>query len=138
MELNEAKKIAEEVKQIVESATGAKLYLVGSIRRGSDVVKDIDFVTLEKYKEIVSLFIKDTFPNNRYKDMWIDVWYAEEDNLGAMIQYYTGSISHNLKLIKKAQALGFKYHRGIMRDKDGRRISFRAEKDLYEFLGERL
>lgn len=66
----------------------------------------------------------------------MDLRVVEPDAFGAALVYFTGSKAHNIRIRSLANRLGLTVNEyGVFRQKGGRRIAGREEKDVYRALG---
>lgn len=136
--------------------------ILGSLRRMTATIGDIDIAVVADNAfshEIVSYFT--AYPKSISTDnagekkasiivsagIRIDLRVQEEKDYGSMLQYFTGSKSHNIKLREFAMKNGYSLSEyGIkriqnyeFRIKNERQekdiIKFKEERDLYSFLG---
>lgn len=134
--------------------------VLGSLRRLQATIGDIDIAVqinshsleeekkLEKYKEIINYFVN--FPKKIKIDnagekkasiivepyIRVDLRIEEEESYGAMLQYFTGSKAHNIKLREYALKKGFSLSEyGIKDLKKNQLKKFFDEKGFYHFLG---
>ncbi len=128
---------------------------LGSLRRWVSTIGDIDLVAIateEHFSSVIEHFVK--FPgaakieaqgDNKASIILangrrIDLRVVEKGVYGSMIQYFTGSKAHNIKLRELALKKGYSISEYGIGDKSekgttGRSRTFASEKDFYEFLG---
>lgn len=128
-----------------------KIEALGSLRRMAPTIGDIDIAVVsdkDKYKNVIEWFTK--FPKAVkvenagetkasiivHPDVRVDLRLIEEERFGSMLQYFTGSKAHNIKLREYALKLGYSLSEyGIKRLSDGKMFTFSDEKEFYKFLG---
>ncbi len=144
-----------------------KVDALGSLRRLVSTIGDIDLAIqtqlenskMGNYKEIINHFIK--FPKTIKVEnagerkasiivapyIRVDLRIEKEESYGAMLQYFTGSKAHNIKLREYALKKGFSLSEyGIKKvpaqittnEKRKQKLKiyqFKNEKDFYNFLG---
>jgi len=152
MVLPYAFEIAEKiVAYLKESSTIIKAVPLGSLRRMMPTVGDIDIaVTTNKPKEAIEHFV--SYP---YKERiiekgsatasiltsgtkQIDLMAAPIEGFGALLQHFTGSKNHNVRLREYALKKGFSLsERGIkhLKEKNQKIKKFDSEEKLYNALG---
>jgi DNA polymerase (family 10) len=66
----------------------------------------------------------------------VDLLCVPEKSWGAALNYFTGSVSHNVELRALAKSKGLRVNEfGIFRRSDGKRVGGSDERDLYNLLG---
>jgi DNA polymerase (family 10) len=119
------------------------------LKTTSDVVKSkSDLVKPQIYKNLIDYFTQ--FPKTIKIDnagekkasiivspnIQIDLRIAERKNYGSMLQYFTGSKTHNIKLREYALKKGYSLSEyGIKDLKTKKLLEFEKEEDFYRFLG---
>jgi len=133
---------------------------LGSLRRLAPTIGDIDILIktqnspsdsegkIQGYKNLIDYFKK--FPKTIKVDnagekkasiivspnIQIDLRIAERKNYGSMLQYFTGSKTHNIKLREYALKKGYSLSEyGIKDLKTKKLLEFEKEEDFYRFLG---
>jgi len=142
-------------RRILEYLTMSKrikrIDALGSLRRMVSTIGDIDIAVMVKKEdadETVKYFVsypkKIAIDNSGDKkasiivhpSIRIDLRVQEEKTYGSMLQYFTGSKEHNIKLrefgLKKGYSLS---EYGIKELKTGKLHTFPNEKSFYSFLG---
>jgi DNA polymerase (family 10) len=128
---------------------GAHIELAGSIRRQADSVKDIDIVatttrpttlakSLSKLEQIerVSSAGRAGAKARTHSGMGVDLRIAAPDQLGNLLQHFTGSGAHNAALREAAVRVGLHVSEyGILDDATGKTVTCETEHDVYERLG---
>ena len=142
--------IAEEILGRLQKVAGIEnLSLAGSLRRGMETVGDIDilatssspeaairaFVELPRVEEVLmkgptkaSVIVDET--------VQVDLRIVDHRSFGTVIQYFTGSKEHNVKLRQVALSKGYSLSEySLTRVADGEELFFDREEDLYRHLG---
>lgn len=152
MSLPYAFSLAEEMMGYLKKMPEVKrVDALGSLRRMVATIGDIDLAVVandEDADKIIQHFIG--FPrvisvDNAGKkkasiivrpNIKIDLRIQEEKTYGSMLQYFTGSKSHNIRLREFALKKGLSLSEyGIKSVKKGNMFEFKDEESLYEFLG---
>jgi DNA polymerase/3'-5' exonuclease PolX len=122
MPFEEANGLAKELKDFFMK-NAFKVEIVGSIRRKRPIVNDLDFVVIPKmsfYNSLHSLngvsILRSGVKMTQliYKDVQIDIYYANEGNFEVLRLIRTGSAEHNKRLCTEAR------NRGMILHADGR------------------
>lgn len=165
MPLPYAFSIASEIVNYLKKHPKVKeVSVLGSLRRMLATIGDIDIAVKveeedfngEGYKEIIDYFIgypKAIRIDNAGKkkasiilspNIRVDLRVIEVSSYGAMVQYFTGSKIHNIKLREYGLAKGYslseygikKISRGKKREKNKAKVyRFSKEEEFYQFLG---
>jgi len=122
---------------------------LGSLRRFAPTVGDIDIlVKTNSDKKVIDYFVK--YPKAIRIDnagekkasiivspnIRVDLRVCDEKSYGAMLQYFTGSKNHNVKLREYALKKGYSLSEyGIKSIKTNDFFQFEKEEDFYQFLG---
>lgn len=149
MELPVADAIAQDViLHLKKLASVEAVDILGSLRRQVATIGDIDIaVVTRKPAEVIEHFI--TFPHQRlieqgptgaslllHNGRQVDLRIQKPDSYGAMLQYFTGSKNHNIKLRSYGLTLGKSLNEhGIKDVKTGSIRSFHTEEAFYRGLG---
>lgn len=148
MGLPVADAIAQDVMNFLKKQPAAeKVDVLGSLRRQVSTIGDIDIaVATKKPKEIIEHFLK--YPHQKIVEQGptgaslllnsgrqADLRVQEPGKYGAMLQYFTGSKNHNIKLREYALAKGLSLNEyGIKNVKTGKTVSFAIEESFYAAL----
>ncbi len=114
--------LAENIKQKIASIQGVtKIEICGSLRRGKEIVRDIDILAMSKkpkltmeaftkLKEVDHIYAKGNKKTLVRLDTGIDadLRIVEKNSFGSALQYFTGSKKHNILLRKIAIQKGYK------------------------------
>ena len=142
--------IAQKILGSLKKVAGIEnLTLAGSLRRGRETVGDVDilatssspeaviraFVELSGVEEVLmkgptkaSVIVDET--------VQVDLRIVDHRSFGTVIQYFTGSKEHNVKLRHVALSKGYSLSEySLTRVADGEEIFFDREEDLYGHLG---
>ncbi|WP_321417621.1 DNA polymerase/3'-5' exonuclease PolX [uncultured Methanomethylovorans sp.] len=148
--LGTALSVAEEIsKKLVDGTLIREVQIAGSIRRWKDTVGDIDLIARsdepEKAIEVFTLMDKvqevlekgNTKGSIIYKDnIQVDLRIVKDDAFGSLLQYFTGSKEHNVKLRKIALSKGLHLSEyGLIDAVTGKQIPFSTEHEQYGRLG---
>jgi DNA polymerase (family 10) len=140
--------LAEELIAALKEETGIeRIAAAGSLRRMKETVGDIDILTAgSEGQKIIQAFtrlpmVRDVLAAGETKGSVIteggiqaDLRVVAEDSYGAALQYFTGSVEHNVKLRGIAQRMGFKINEyGVF--KGDEKLCGANEEDIYEAVG---
>ena len=126
-----------------------QLYPVGSLRRWEETIGDIDLIgtsphPAEVSQALVSLpEVLEVLAHGEKKTsvvvkpgIQIDLRIGDEESFGALLQYFTGSLHHNIRLRDYANRMGLSLNEyGITDLKSGQVESFPSETTFYARLG---
>lgn len=149
MPLPYADAIAREVIAFVKQAGHIKrVDVLGSLRRSVSTIGDIDIaVSTEEPTKVLDHFV--TFPHQKIIDhgssgatmllhngRQVDLRVQKPDSYGAMLQYFTGSKNHNVRLRELALRQGKSLNEhGIKDVKTGNVRSYESEESFYKAVG---
>ncbi|MCP1391800.1 MAG: DNA polymerase/3'-5' exonuclease PolX [Methanothrix sp.] len=142
--------IAERILGSLRRVEGVRnLTLAGSLRRGRETVGDIDilatsespgaairaFVEIPAVEEVLmkgptkaSVIVDET--------VQVDLRIVEPRSFGTVVQYFTGSKEHNVRLRQVALSKGYSLSEySLTRVANGEELFFDREEDLYHHLG---
>lgn len=168
--ISEADRIASEVMVFLKKETKIGLSnTLGSLRRRVSTIGDIDIsVATHDPKSVIERFIQ--YPHQKlieqgptgaslllHNGRQVDLRVQLPELYGAMLQYFTGSKAHNIRLREHALSLGYSLNeyglkvvgeqkkaaahdgehtkKGIAFDKAKQLYTFQTEEGLYNFLG---
>ncbi len=147
--LSTADALADEVIAYLSKHKGiARVDKLGSLRRGVSTIGDIDLAAAtDSPEEVVAHFVQ--FPHEKIIDQGskgatllmhtgrqVDLRVQTPDKYGAMLQYFTGSKLHNIKLRALAQTKGLSLNEyGILDIKTEKRESYASEEAFYNAVG---
>lgn len=136
------------IKYLQNKFPKTEIYALGSLRRHSSTIGDIDLAAKSKNStKILDYFIK--YPENIqtidrgpkkasikiYPDIRVDIMIQPSKNFASLLQHFTGSRQHNILLRKYALSLGYSVSEyGIKNLKTGKIFNFTNEEKLYNFL----
>jgi DNA polymerase (family 10) len=150
MTYNEALQIADSfLKKLITCSAVEKAEALGSLRRKSPTVGDIDIGIATNNIGLVKSFVKDMKTVKRVvisgeqllrvvikPNHQVDIKVATKEEWGSFLQHFTGSKEHNIKLrefsLKKKLSLS---EHGIKDTKTGKLHTFKDEKSFYNFIG---
>lgn len=139
---NDILEYLQKNKDVVEA------YPLGSLRRKKSTIGDVDIAVISKNpQKILTHFV-----NYPYKDRiiekgeitasivlsgnkQIDLMVLNPDQKGSLLQHFTGSKEHNVKLREYALKKGYSLSEKGIKLKNGTLKKFDDEKKFYEFLG---
>jgi len=143
----QAKEVATKVINIL-SPFSKEIYIAGSLARGRDRVHDVDIVCLPKdefgifYGIERALGERGAIIRQKGNKKWsleldgipVDIWWANDENIGTILLIRTGPREFNIALIKRAKrmSLEFKASKGVY--KDGKLIASRTEQEIFNAL----
>ena len=149
--IGEALPIAEQVMKVLceQCPEIDQLFPVGSLRRWEETIGDIDLIGTSTNPEAVGNalaalpMVKDVLVHGPKKisvvvesGIQIDLRMAEPDAFGAMLQYFTGSQQHNIRLRDLANRQGLSINEyGITNIESGEVEEFADEESFYARLG---
>ncbi|MDP6453630.1 MAG: DNA polymerase/3'-5' exonuclease PolX [SAR202 cluster bacterium] len=127
----------------------SQLIVCGSLRRFEETIGDVDLICVtddgdEALKTLAELpNVADVLGHGGAKTsvvldsgIQIDMRVAQADHLGAMLQYFTGSLQHNVMLRDRANGLGLSLNEYGLKDVEtGVLETFVDEESLYARLG---
>ena len=149
--LQEATKIADELCSLIakldEKSTFGSIKACGSIRRQKDSVGDLDIIVeltnktmLESISSRISSMLLDGITaegkkkiSGQYKDIHVDIRFAEPTFYGAMILYFTGPRQFNINMRTKAMKMRLRLNEyGVWLNEE--RIAGATEKEIFDVL----
>jgi DNA polymerase (family 10) len=147
----EAVTVAGEVTEYLKKSPHiTRISSAGSLRRMRETVGDIDILATGKEGEkILAYFasmpgVQRVLASGRTKasvfisvgkiERQVDLRVVDETSYGAALQYFTGSMAHNIKIRRLAREKGLKVSEyGVFKDKD--KIAGADEEEVYKALG---
>lgn len=125
-----------------------KMDVSGSLRRKRETIGDIDIATATKnpsktidyfckYPKLVKIIEKGEQGASITieADMQVDLRISKKEEYGSMLQYFTGSKNHNIKLREFALKKGYSLSEYGIKKKNGSKLKkFEKEEDFYRFL----
>ncbi|HUD19653.1 MAG TPA: PHP domain-containing protein [Patescibacteria group bacterium] len=146
MVLSEADQVALDVINFVKAGGGVKhIDTLGSLRRQVSTIGDIDIsVATTEPETVIERFI--TYPHQKliekgptgaslllHNGKQVDLRVQKPEAYGAMLQYFTGSKNHNIKLRSLALNQGKSLNEyGIKNTKTNKLSEYPTEKAFYE------
>jgi DNA polymerase (family 10) len=144
--MNEAQKIAEDLREALRSVPGvADVVVAGQVRRCCETVGAIDFVVIATSDGAVSRAAETCLPGSSLgaDGLWtgssdsglpVTLWEAGEADAGVTLLWATGSGDHLDELAARARAGGMSLRRDGLRRGD-ERVPCPDEASVYEALG---
>ncbi len=150
--LQDAQKIADNfIKYFYKKYPDLEIYPLGSLRRKSSTIGDIDLAIktdIVSTHELLNYFVESPdciqiiikgekkasilIENN----IRIDLMIQPSNNFGSLLQHFTGSKNHNINLRKHSLSLGLSMSEyGIKNVNTGEFYEFDSEEKVYNFLG---
>jgi len=149
--LSFAEQTAREITAYLSELEGVeKITAAGSVRRGKEIVGDVDilvtgpaaatvldrFVAFPKVNEILGRGENKASAKVGHEGLQVDVRALPRESYGAGLQYFTGSKEHNVALRSRAVRMGFKLSEyGLFRIEDDALVCSETEEQIYEALG---
>jgi DNA polymerase (family X) len=120
----------------------------GSVRRGSETVKDVDIIVVSNNPQQTSakfLSFGETLiagnekarimvPIDDYTSVQVDLLFTQPNSFGSALSYFTGSKEHNIALRKLANLKGHTLNEHGFFDLSGNRWGGSSEEELYQKL----
>lgn len=137
------------VKYLSSSPFVKKIDVLGSLRRKTSTVGDIDIaVASEKPEAVVKHFVKYPYKTKILEsgekkarilidEVQVDLMIEPAISYGSLLQHFTGSKQHNIQLRELAIKKGFSLsEHGVKKIKSSNKPkTFKDEQDFYKFLG---
>jgi len=148
--LSVAVRIVEHIMRHLEGIEGlSNITVAGSYRRGKETVGDIDILaTSSRPSESIAAFVRmpmvdDILGQGPTKasiiiegTVQVDLRIVEPRSYGTLLQYFTGSKEHNVKLRGIALQRGYSLSEYSLKRLDtGEELFFDREEDVYKALG---
>jgi DNA polymerase (family 10) len=148
--LNIAELVVEEIHSNLKILEGLEhITAAGSYRRGKETVGDIDILaTSSRPAEMIDAFIHMPMVDEVLSSgptkasiiveetIQVDLRIVEHRSYGTVLQYFTGSKEHNVRLRQIAIDRGYSLSEySLKRIKDGVDLFFDREEDIYTTLG---
>jgi DNA polymerase (family 10) len=146
--LSEAMSICEPIERYISEIPGVRrIVTTGSLRRRRETVGDLDIlVDAEDASSVMDAFVvyekmTDVSAKGSTKSsirleggFQVDLRVIQSDSFGAGLQYFTGSVDHNVSLRAIAQKKGLKLNEyGLFRNEE--KVAGSDEADIYRILG---
>lgn len=135
------------LKYLQQSKFCNTAFIAGSLRRGKEIVKDIDLLAVSKTPaKLMTHFINyplaDSVSSNGEtkssiileSGIAVDLRVVAEDEINSALLHFTGSKDHNTELRGIAQAQGYKLNEYGLH-KGTKKIKTNSEEDIYKKLG---
>ena len=136
------------VASLRETAPGAGITMVGSLRRGCETCGDLDILAAGALPSIMDAFtsyrlVERVLVHGETKSSVLlsggfqaDLRLVPAESAGAALQYFTGSKPHNIALRDRALQRGMKLNEyGLYRNDTAELVTGETEESIYEALG---
>ena len=136
------------VASLRETAPGAGITTVGSLRRGCETCGDLDILAAGALPSIMDVFtgyrlVERVLVHGETKSSVLlsggfqaDLRLVPAESAGAALQYFTGSKPHNIALRDRAIQRGMKLNEyGLYRNDTAELVAGETEEGIYEALG---
>jgi len=148
--IGQALPVAEEIiKSLRRHPALGQIAPAGSLRRFRDTIGDIDIMgTASDAEGVIAAFValpivRDVLVKGPTKasvivhgGLQVDLRLVEDSQFGALIQYFTGSQQHNIRIRDRANRMGLSINEyGITDLKSGQVETFATEEEVYARLG---
>ncbi|MDH7596649.1 MAG: DNA polymerase/3'-5' exonuclease PolX [Methanothrix sp.] len=148
--LSAAARIVERIMRHLEGIEGlSNITVAGSFRRGKETVGDIDILaTSSRPSESIAAFVRMPMVDEILGQgptkasiivegtVQVDLRIVEPRSYGTLLQYFTGSKEHNVKLRSIALQRGYSLSEYSLKRLDtGEELFFDREEDVYKALG---
>jgi DNA polymerase (family X) len=146
-----ARPAADDVVRLIRSSCPSVVAIepAGSLRRWCDTIGDVDFVCAsERPEEVLDCFValpavKEVLGHGgtkasvlTFQNLQMDLRVVSPASYGAVLQYFTGSKAHNVKLRTLAQRRGLTLNEyGLNEEASGRLVAGATEEEIYQALG---
>jgi len=128
------------------SPLSKRLQIAGSIRRNKPEPNDVDIVLIPKNIGDIMRYVSrytagnigcgNTHASYKKNGIEIELYFAKEENWGAMLMYATGTNKYNIMMRMCAKFNGKKLSQlGLF--KDGKLIASQTEEEIYAALGKK-
>ncbi|MFX1578300.1 MAG: DNA polymerase/3'-5' exonuclease PolX [Promethearchaeota archaeon] len=146
--LADALQVAEKIENTLRDLKVVKqLELAGSSRRRKETIGDLDFmVDASEPETVMEAFVRSegvatilaqgpTKSSVRLETgLQVDLRVLPSESFGAGLQYFTGSVDHNVRLRSIAQKMGMRLNEyGLYKDKE--KVAGEDEEGIYKTLG---
>jgi DNA polymerase (family X) len=146
--LTEADATVVRLARLLKDAGAERVEAVGSYRRRRETVGDLDLIVLGDAARLSEAFVtgpevKEVLVRGAAKSsvvlatgLQVDLRPFPPENLGAALQYFTGSKAHNVAVRERAVRRGLKLNEyGVFQVESDARIAGATEEDVYAALG---
>jgi DNA polymerase (family 10) len=146
--LTEADATVARLARLLQDGGAERIEAVGSYRRRRETVGDIDLIVLGDGARLSEAFVtgpevREVLVRGAAKSsvvlatgLQVDLRPFAPENLGAALQYFTGSRAHNVAVRERAVRRGLKLNEyGVFQVETDARIAGATENDVYGALG---
>jgi DNA polymerase (family X) len=148
--LSQVLPVAEEIRaDLLEMGVAERIEIAGSARRWAETCKDLDLVAVTDDPAALSKALathglsaeargggKEKASVLTHAGLSVDVRFGQDDNLGNLMQHFTGSAEHSVQLRERALARGYSVSEHGIAKVEGKRVRrFATEAEVYDFLG---
>jgi len=123
-----------------------RLEIAGSIRRNKPEPNDVDIVLIPRNIGRIMKYVGQYSAGNigrgenhasyKKKGVEVELYFATDENWGAMLMYATGTNQYNIMMRRYAKFFGMKLSQyGLF--KDGKMIVGKTEEEIYRLLGKK-
>jgi len=148
--LHQAKKIAKPILSYLQNKfPKTEFYLLGSLRRETSTIGDIDIAAKSEDPQPILNYFTNYPPSLQtiikgekkasiklQDNIRVDLMVQPKNSFGSLLQHFTGSKQHNIKLREYANKLGYSLSEYGIKDTKNKIIKqFKNEEEFYNFLG---
>ncbi len=148
--LSEAREIGEELVEVLRADPASeRVELAGSARRWAETCKDIDIIaTATDPEALARALLEHELADERRKGgsggasirthngISVDLRIVPPEEFGSLLQHFTGSKEHNVKLRERAVRMGLSVsEHGVADTESGKVTAYATEAGVYKRLG---
>ena len=110
--------------------------VAGSLRRGAEMVHDVDVLVCRNSHISGPDMIHEMVPFGDGRMIQVDIRFIRSDSWGPALQYFTGSWKHNVSVRRIAKQRGLIANEyGVFRLSDNKRVDDGTEWGFYQAIG---